>query len=454
MNENMNSRFLIEKVFEVIHRNKLDYCVQNKYEMMPDEMPSDIDMFYRNASEKDLDQIVMEVCEATSTVVTQKIATGYYQFTYNLSHTDITTRFQFQLDFYKELSSSRFPHVYLPEAMLSTKRHYKCFYVPLQAHEVCYQTVRRIMKKDMDREHFNEIRRLYKQNPKEANQTLIDYWGDNWGKQITTVIVMNNLDWFSLHYAELRKVLSINSQKNTSWKLKLKQWIFNFTRFIPYRVFCPVGMSIALLAPDGGGKSTIISKLTDSCSGSFDIQYKYFRPGLFKNVGQYRPNAAPEPNDNPNPHGKTPNGLIKSFMRYFIYNIDFLLGYLCIVWPLKIKRKLIIFDRYYYDYYADIYRYHYSFADSIPHMFSFMIPSPDLIFVLDAPAEVLYKRKKELPVEEIDKQRKAFLKFAHNKKNAFVIDVNRPLDDIVKDITSCILITKSKQVQNIFRNKR
>lgn len=453
MNEKMMPRTLITRVFEILHQRQLDYCIQNKYEQMPDEMPSDIDMFYRNATEEDLDSIVAEICEKTGTIVTQKIATGFYQFTYNLSFAEISNRFQFQLDFYSELSSPSFPHVYLPSDMLDTKRYYKCFYVPKQSHEVCYQVIRRAMKKDMDSEHMNTIFQCYQCLPEESNDVLKKYWGEDLGKQIISAIVNKDVLWFEDFYKELRDILSSKSKANSTWGKKIKQIKFSLTRFFPYRILNPVGMSIAILAPDGGGKSTIISQLTDSCSGSFDVSYKYFRPGLFKNVGQYKPNATPESKDNPNPHGKKPNGLLKSFIRFFIYNVDFLVGYFLIVWSAKIKRKLVIFDRYYYDYFADIYRYHYSFPKFVPRLFLFMIPSPDLTFILDAPAEVLFERKKELPIEELKRQREAFLKFAHNRKNVIVIDANRPIKDVVTDVTSKILRSKNKRTLKIFRNK-
>ena len=35
---------LLEKVFKVINESNLDYCIQNKYEMMPEEIPSDNDV--------------------------------------------------------------------------------------------------------------------------------------------------------------------------------------------------------------------------------------------------------------------------------------------------------------------------------------------------------------------------------------------------------------------------
>ena len=76
---------LLEKVFKVINESGLDYCIQNKYEMMPEEIPSDIDMMYRNANEKDLDKIVLDVAKETRLLITQKIVQDYGEYTYILS---------------------------------------------------------------------------------------------------------------------------------------------------------------------------------------------------------------------------------------------------------------------------------------------------------------------------------------------------------------------------------
>ena len=70
---------LLEKVFQTINESGLDYCIQNKYEMMPEEIPSDIDMMYRNADESFLDQLVIKVAKETRLLVTQKIVQGSFR---------------------------------------------------------------------------------------------------------------------------------------------------------------------------------------------------------------------------------------------------------------------------------------------------------------------------------------------------------------------------------------
>ena len=209
---------------------------------------------------------------------------------------------------------------------------------------------------------------------------------------------------------------------------------------LPLRFLYPAGMDIVLLSPDGGGKTTILNALKEYGVTSFSgVERKYVRPGLFQNIGQYKPNAKPEMADNPNPHGREPDGLVKSWIRFLIYLVDFTVGYYLKVVPLKWKRKLVIFDRYYYDYFVDMYRYHYSLPKWVPKFFSVIIPKPKITFILYAQPEILYYRKRELTLEETTRQCVAFTDVAQKVKSAVLIDVDRPIDDIVKEIVSHII---------------
>jgi thymidylate kinase len=74
-----------------------------------------------------------------------------------------------------------------------------------------------------------------------------------------------------------------------------------------------------------------------------------------------------------------------------------------------------------------------------------MIPNPDLVFVLDAPTEVIYSRKQELSPEEIDRQRLKFIKISEQLKNAHLINTNQPINDVVKQVTKIIIDKKVNQ---------
>lgn len=211
------------------------------------------------------------------------------------------------------------------------------------------------------------------------------------------------------------------------------------------------GLSVAFLAPDGGGKSTIIKGITESCADYFtEVSYFHFRPEWLKNLGQIHianptqercENREPgtEPPPNATPHDVKLQSKLKSFVRFMYYNVDFILGTWFKINPLKRKNHLIIFDRYYYDYFADTIRYKYDLNPGLIRWFARFIPRPDVVFILDADTEVIWNRKKEVPLEEVARQRKAYASILDMNLNGKLINVDRDVAAIVAEVTNIIL---------------
>ncbi|MBR3133123.1 MAG: hypothetical protein IKG42_03515 [Clostridia bacterium] len=431
---------LLEKIFNIINKSGLKYCIQNKYEMMPEEIPSDIDMMYMDADEEFLDKLVDEIASKTGLIVTQKICQGYYEFTYIISYPCPKERFQLQLDFYRAISRRGYLNIMPAEEMIETRRFYKCFYVPDYYIELKYMWIRRTIKKDLNEEHIQIAKGLYERSPEEYRKKLIIDFGEELTDVICLIMEKEDINIFYDNFQMFNKCAKNISRKNSPLIIRLKYLYFLIFCVIPKRVFHKCGISIAFLAPDGAGKSTIIEKIQNPVSGSFyGIKNYYFRPHIFKNLGAYKPiNPTIEEKTNPDPHGKKANGFIKSFVRFMFYNIDFFFGNLIKIIPEKISKNLIIFDRYYYDYYVDMKRFQYNMPSRIPHFFSWLISKPNIVFVLDAPAEVIYNRKKELDISEIERAREEYRKIAI-KNNFRIIDVNRDIQTITDDVTMQIL---------------
>ena len=73
------------------------------------------------------------------------------------------------------------------------------------------------------------------------------------------------------------------------------------------------------------------------------------------------------------------------------------------------------------------------------------IPRPQLVILLDAPPDVLYSRKRELPFEEIARQREAYLELTRNLSNGYVVDASKPLDEVVFRVERLILDYMAKR---------
>ena len=117
----INNVKLVNAVFHCLNKVGLDYCVQNNYQAMPEEIPSDIDIFYRNATEHDLDRIVLEIAKICDLRVVQKTTMGYWGFVYMLNKANPQKGFQLQLDFQREFSPPNYPNVYNGDSFLNNK---------------------------------------------------------------------------------------------------------------------------------------------------------------------------------------------------------------------------------------------------------------------------------------------------------------------------------------------
>ena len=444
---------LLEKVFQIINDSGLIYCIQNKYEMMPETIPSDIDMMYKDASEEFLDNLVKRIATETGLIITQKICQGYFEYTYIISYPCPKEYFQLQLDFYRAISRRGYLNIMPAEEMLESRRYYKCFYVPDPYIEFKYMWIRRTIKHDMNMEHIAIAMDLYSRNPDAYMERLKQDLGEEAAELALEIIKKNDYKIFNDNFEVFNRAAKKISRNNATLKIRVKYAIFMVKTVIPKRIFHKCGLSVAFIAPDGAGKSTVINRVKETVSGSFyGVNLYYMRPHLFKNLGHYNKlNPTEEATSNNDPHAVICDGPFKSALRFFFYNFDYLLGTLLKVSRKKIAKQLVIFDRYYYDYFADMKRYKYSLPSWFPLAFKWMIPKPDMVFVLDGSPEVLYERKKELPIEELRRQCFVFHQLAQKEKNFYLIDVNRDLDAIVDDITRSILEEVAEKTARIMK---
>lgn len=197
------------------------------------------------------------------------------------------------------------------------------------------------------------------------------------------------------------------------------------------------GLMISFIGSDGSGKTTIINELPSYLKQKgvdCEVVYYHWRPGFV-----IKKDVSTEGERVSNPHEKAPYGIIKSFVKFMLINIDYISGYFFKVKKETKEGKLVIFDRYYYDYYLDKVRYRLSLSNKIIKGFQFMIPKPDMTFLLVGTPEVLYERKKEVSVEEIASQVETMKRYKNIMSPSMLIDVDNPIDMVVDIIGSFIL---------------
>jgi thymidylate kinase len=181
------------------------------------------------------------------------------------------------------------------------------------------------------------------------------------------------------------------------------------------RISQPTGLLIALLGPDGVGKSTLAQKLAEQEPTLFRrCSSFHFRPRLFGRKAGGGPVS--------DPHAEPPYGTILSALKLAYYCADFLWGYAALVFPKLVKSTLVIFDRYYDDLLVDPGRFRYGGSPKLVQWARPIIPSPSLYVVLDCPNEIVVSRKAELPVEELERQRDQFRNLAREHRNVIAVN--------------------------------
>lgn len=203
---------------------------------------------------------------------------------------------------------------------------------------------------------------------------------------------------------------------------------------------------IAFQGTDGSGKSTIINALPKALGIDDDperVVYYHCRPYILQ------PSKASHGLDMsvscPNPHAEKPYGFLVSLVKLLFCVADYTLGYWLKVRKQVAEGKLVIFDRYYYDFYLDKIRYRMSLGDAWFRVAEYLVPSPDVTFVLTGEAEPIWNRKQEMPLEEVQRQIDVLEQHKEHFAHPVSIDVVRPVSAVIASVATAIVQAADKK---------
>lgn len=217
--------------------------------------------------------------------------------------------------------------------------------------------------------------------------------------------------------------------------------------------------SVALIGPDGAGKTTVARHLESKFPGR--IRYIYMGVSvdsanvalpttrLAKLVKEKvrRKSGTPEiknriPPDQRAKSGKKSgkvraalrlaNRLAEEWYRQFLS------------WNYRRTGHIVLYDRHYkFDYElekGEDQSQDLRFSDWLHRWcLANLYPTPDLVVYLDAPAEVLFARKGEFTLEWLESRRQAFLQQGGRTQNFVIVDATQPLDTVIAQVADQIL---------------
>lgn len=160
-------------------------------------------------------------------------------------------------------------------------------------------------------------------------------------------------------------------------------------------------------------------KSTDDCIEQINIKRQFFRNRFLRKVSQY----------------------------FILYNY-FLQIFLKVKLPLT-RGQNIVCDRYIYDTIIDlaaVFDYSNEEVQKILRNYFHLVPKPDLVFLIDLPGEIAYKRNlpkgDKLSVNYLEKRRKMYLDMIKELNEVVVLDGSKNLGEL-------IYLVKSKTFESL-----
>lgn len=344
---------------------------------------------------------------------------------------------------------------YGSEDILKNRRKFEFFKVPPPEIEFASYLVRKLMKGDLDETHGARLSELYSETPEVCGQQLELFFP----KPTSAIIedAARSGDWNPVR-RRLKSVREemLNYMSRQQPSARIRYWSGKMQRMVG-RILNPSGLMVALLGPDGSGKSTVLSRVEQDLAPIFwSTKLYHKRPlapaprwsrRLLRRTGESGPthdervrDSVPPSTDSYVHEPRPPRGLAASLVKLAFWWASYtFVGYIGDIFPRLVRSTLVMFDRYYDDLLVYPTNYRYGGPLWLAHLVGRFVPRPHLVVLLDAPPEVIQARKQEVPYQETARQRRAYLEIVNDLSNGHVVDASKPLDEVVADVERTIL---------------
>ncbi|MCA9156786.1 MAG: polysaccharide biosynthesis C-terminal domain-containing protein [Planctomycetales bacterium] len=432
---------LLLQVFEALDRAQVRYCVLHGYEQYPEHVPSDVDCIMPTSA----------LPGQLYSVLTEQLGSGIeiVQWIRGGAH-GIVLRRRGKVSEFLLLDISDGCHLnkrlqFLSgEEILRDRKRSRGFWIPATKVEFACYLIRKIVKKQLNREHAQRLSQLYRADPQGCQEQIERFFGRRSREQIAKAATAG--DWSAvravlatlrrelIRRAALRQPLQVIVNLGAGFNRRIGRW------------FTPGGFHIALLGPDGAGKSSVAHEVQRALSPVFlGTMCRSFPPKLLnRQVG------------NPSqPHLIPPRSKLGSIVRAILYWWTYYSpGYYFTIYPALVHSSLVIHDRHVIDCIVDPTRYRYSGPARLLNWIWRWMPKPELVILLDVPAEIVQMRKQEVTFDVSARQRLAYRELVAQLPNGRIVDGSQPLATVVAEVSEMILKALSSRLHHESKSHR
>lgn len=426
------------KLFQHLEREGVSYVVVGDSENYFHEIAGDVDIIVDRNSLAKVKDILFRFCRQHQVRIVQILRHEQTAWYFVLAWIDDTGRLCFLhpdicADYLRLGKSFLKAHEMLSGRTRWFDKEGRSFYTPAPAQGFVYYLLKKIDKCDLNDEQGRYLSSQWHRDAIAAGLQVRRFLPEREAELIAQAAATNHWDPVRANLPKLRRAL------RRGLPFSAKHFYQELRRKIS-RMVQPTGLLVAILGADGAGKSTVLAQVEDDLAPAYRRTKRYHLRPHFGRVTADGPAVVA-------PHSKPPRGWLTSTVKLAMWWTDYTIGYFLYVLPWVIRSTLVLFDRYYYDLTVDSRRYRYGGSRWLAQLFGKLIPRPQLIILLDAPAEVLQARKQEVPIEETHRQQASYRALVGSFSDGHVVNAAKPLQEVVAQVNGIILEFMAKRTE-------
>lgn len=430
----------IVRFFDQVEKENIKYCVLRNYESLPESVGHDIDMLMDGSLGHET--VKGKVASIVAYLGWDYICTYDKDafFTYVCYKAERSSVQTLQLDIWTDLRWRGIPWIDT-QGILNTARKENGFFIPAKAAEAAVTGVKELMGNGrVPKKYYDKIS-AYCKEERDAFIELMQKPFSIDAARIAAHCEKREFDAVDAMGKQLKRRL-IRARPATYLGASFSRLTDKLSGFVR-----PKGKLIAFIGPDGSGKTTIIDMQKDYLKSMFSYIKQYHirfeilpelktGHGFSSMKGQLSGSA-----ETGRPASqKERRSLLSKLASWFVvmyYSMEFFIGRAAIK-KHRMSRALILFDRYFYDFFAQPTTRELIWP--FRKLLLLIAKKPDILIHLNADAQVVYGRKKELKVHEIETQNEYMRKIVKDVKNAYSVDTStKPADEIGAEIFAIIM---------------
>lgn len=414
------------KVLSLLDGRGIAWCISHGYEGLPHSWGADLDIVIeRSVSAAGLHSLLDSHAEE---IGARTVGQRGMFVTLAIAQTAGPPQF-LMLDFAHDVTCGR--HLlYRGETVLARRRRMGNIWIPAPGTAFDIIVARAVLKAMSPPDDWTGLTAHFLADPADTRSVVEQRWPQADARMILAAAVSGNWKPVTSDFAGLRRRLAWRSF--TQSPAGVVGSIIREQAARLGRLLRPRGLHVALLGPDGAGKSSVIAALEQALAPLFArSEVRGFAPSLRQLLRR-------GPADTSTPHALAPRSPAASLLRACYWFICGLLSHATLRWA-KARNTLILNDRHFVDILVDPVRYRYGGPRWPLKLIWKTMAKPDFVILLHGPAEVLQARKKELTVAETARQCEAYLGLVHRISHGYVIDATQPQDAVASAICDILM---------------